>query len=317
MRPAAHCAQALVERARHDPRIWVVDGDLADSYGVDRFAQAHPERFLMAGIAEQTMVSTAAGMAACGLRPWVFSFAAFLCFRAYDQIRVGLAQTGVPVTLVGSHAGGCGGPNGKSHQALNDIAAIGSLPNLDIWTPGCEADTRFVVDAVLARERPAYLRYPREPLGALPGEPAECRWIGARARFALVSCGLFTHVALDAARRLRELDVDAGVIHLTRLAPFPAAEFAALLRDVDGLWVVDDHTRRGGLADLLHAEGFAVRDPVFSWPADWSGDFGPTEVLLKRHGLAADDIAARLAAELRGGGRAARSGARAAREAGR
>jgi len=301
MRPATHCAETLVDRAAEDRRIWVLDGDLADSYGVDQFASAHPDRFLMAGIAEQAMVSTAAGMAACGLRPWVFSFAAFLCFRAYDQIRVGLAQTGLPVTLVGSHGGGCGGPNGKSHQALNDIAAMASLPNLDIWTPGCDSDTRFVVDAVLAASRPTYLRYPREPWGNLPGEPAECRWAGERARHALVSCGLFTHIALDAASRLRERGIDAGVIHLARLAPFPVVAFEALLDRVDNIWVVDDHTRFGGLADLLRTNGFAVREPVFSWPANWSGDFGSTDLLLKLHGLTGEDIAARVADELPSG----------------
>lgn len=298
MRPAAHCAQTLVERAGHDPRIWVLDGDLADSYGADRFASTHPERFLMAGIAEQSMVSTAAGMAACGLRPWVFSFAAFLCFRAYDQIRVGLAQTGMPVTLVGSHSGGCGGPNGKSHQALNDIAVMASLPNLDIWAPGSDADTRFVVDEVMKTNRPAYIRYPREPWGELPGEPAECRWIGQRHRFALVSCGLFTHVADDAAERLRALDIDAGVIHLTRLAPFPTAAFDVLLNGVDGIWIVDDHTRFGGLADLLRSNGYAIREPVFSWPANWSGDVGSTAELLRRYHLSGADIAGRIAADL-------------------
>jgi len=300
MRPAAHCAQTLVERARHDSRIWVLDGDLADSYGADRFAQAYPERFLMAGIAEQAMVSTAAGMAACGLRPWVFSFAAFLCFRAYDQIRVGLAQTGMPVTLIGSHSGGCGGPNGKTHQALNDIAAMASLPNLDIWAPGSDGDTRFVVDQVMNRERPAYVRYPREPWGELPGEPAECRWIGERGRFALVSCGLFTHVALQAARRLREFDVDVGVIHLARLAPFPAVALGTLLQRVEGLWVVDDHTRFGGLSDLLRSNGYPAREPVFSWPANWTGDTGRTEELLQRHGLTGHDIATRVFAQLNG-----------------
>ncbi|VBN85071.1 transketolase family protein [Burkholderia pseudomallei] len=303
MRPAAHCVQALVERAAHDRQIWLLDGDLADSYGADRFAVAYPQRFLMAGIAEQSMVSTAAGMAACGLRPWVFSFAAFLCYRAYDQIRVGLAQTGMPVTLVGSHSGGCGGPNGKSHLALNDIAVMASLPNVDVWAPACDRDTRFVVEAVMLTDRPAYVRYPREPWGELPGEPAECRWIGARRRIALVSCGLFSHVAHDAAEQLRALGVDAGALHLARLAPFPGEAFGTLVDGVDGIWVVDDHTRFGGLADLLRANGYAVREPVFSWPANWSGDVGPTAELLRRYGLCAADVAARIAAELERRGR--------------
>ena len=83
-RLAAVCARELLERARIDPRIWLLDGDLADSYGAMAFAEALPERFIMGGIAEQNMVSMAAGMAACGARPWVFSFAAFLAYRAAD-----------------------------------------------------------------------------------------------------------------------------------------------------------------------------------------------------------------------------------------
>src|SRR5687767_4405253 len=112
MKLADHIGALLPGFAQTHPELVVLDGDLADSDGAIHFARACPERFLMAGIAEQNMVSVAAGMAACGLRPWVFSFAAFLCYRAYDQIRVCLGQTRQPVVLVGSHAGGLSGRNG-------------------------------------------------------------------------------------------------------------------------------------------------------------------------------------------------------------
>jgi transketolase C-terminal domain/subunit len=121
------CGQELARLADQDDRIWALDGDLGDSDGALHFARRHSRRFVMAGIAEQTMVSLAAGMASCGKRPWVFSFAAFLCYRAYDQIRVCLSQADQPVTLVGSHSGGCTGHNGCSHSTErsvpHDIAA--------------------------------------------------------------------------------------------------------------------------------------------------------------------------------------------------
>ena len=123
LRLADHCGLHLSRLAETDERIRVLDGDLADSDGALHFAERHPDRFLMAGIAEQSMVSVAAGMASCGLRPWVFSFAAFLCYRAYDQVRVSVSQAGQPVTLVGSHSGGLSSRNGKTHAALNDIAS--------------------------------------------------------------------------------------------------------------------------------------------------------------------------------------------------
>src|SRR4051812_32039274 len=119
-----------------DDRIWVVDGDLGDSYGLDDAAiRKLGDRFIQAGIAEQTMVGLAAGLAACGLRPFVFSFAAFLCCRAYDQIRVCVSQTELPVVFVGSHAGGCNASNGKTHSIVNDVAIMATLPNVDVWAP--------------------------------------------------------------------------------------------------------------------------------------------------------------------------------------
>src|SRR5690349_18346972 len=119
-----HCGRYLAVMAEIDQTICVLDGDLADSDGAHWFAERHPSRFFMAGIAEQAMVSMAAGMASCGLRPFVFSFAAFLCYRGYDQVRMGLSQARQPVTLIASHSGGATGRNGPSHAALNDLALM-------------------------------------------------------------------------------------------------------------------------------------------------------------------------------------------------
>ncbi len=201
-RLADHCGQYLSELAVADLRICVLDGDLADSDGAIHFAQRFPERFTMAGIAEQCMVSVAAGMASCGLKPWVFSFGAFLCYRSYDQIRVCLSQSRQPVTLVGSHTGGCSARNGKTHGALNDLALMASLPNMQVWAPGDTADLKFAMHSILGGDQPAYLRLPRRPLDALAGEPAPCRWIGTPQLVTLVSTGLGTHLALAAQKIL-------------------------------------------------------------------------------------------------------------------
>jgi len=209
-----------------------------------------------------------------------------------------LAQTGMPVTLVGSHSGGCGGPNGKTHQALNDIAVMASLPNVDVWAPGSDRDTQFVMQEIIKAARPAYIRYPRESWGELPGTAAACRWIGARRRFALVSCGFFTQIALQAAMHLRDGGIDIGVIHLTRLAPFPAIELAAALTNVESLWVAEDHAHFGGLADPIRSNGFSVEEPVFGWPANWAGGVGPASELLRQHALTPDLIADRIAKKL-------------------
>lgn len=127
-----------------DDRIFVIDGDLADSDGAICFANKRSDRFIMAGIAEQNMVSLAAGLAETGNRPRLFSFASFLCFRGYDQTRICLSQAGQPVALVGSHAGGLGGRNGKSHTALNDLSLMLTLPRLQVWAPADEAEVAYL-----------------------------------------------------------------------------------------------------------------------------------------------------------------------------
>jgi transketolase len=291
LRLADHCGLHLAERALHDPRLWVLDGDLADSDGALHFAERHPERFVMAGIAEQNMVSVAAGMASCGLRPWVFSFAAFLCYRAYDQLRVCLSQAEQPVTLVGSHSGGLANRNGKTHAAPNDVALMASLPNLTVWSPGDEHEVRFAADAILAGDAPAYLRLPRRPLAPLGGEPAACRWIGEPAPLCFLATGVATHLALNACELLRAEGSDAGVLHVARLSPFPADEVREALADVERLFVVDDHYTFGGLASLA-AEAGVHPQRVFGWPRGWSGQSGDDEDLMRVGGLHPTQITA-------------------------
>lgn len=291
MRLADHCGLALSELAAHDGRIWVLDGDLADSDGAMHFAERHPERFLMSGIAEQTMVSVAAGMASCGIRPWVFSFAAFLCYRAYDQIRVTVAQARQPVTLVGSHSGGCSGRNGKTHAALNDIAVMASLPAMQVWAPAGPAEVRYACRAILDGNAPAYIRLPRRPLDDLPLAPSAAGWIGEPSRVALAGTGLGTHLAVEARELLAASGLSLGVLHCARVRPLPEL-VRETLRDVDELFVVEDHSTFGGLASLLMQLGLRARITPIGWPPDWPAQSGDDAELLQLHGLRPDAIAA-------------------------
>jgi len=292
---ADHCGRILAERGDREPRLTVLDGDLADSDGAFHFATRHPARFLMAGIAEQNMVSVAAGLAEAGLLPWVFSFAAFLCYRAYDQVRVCLSQARQPVTLVGSHAGGLSGRNGKSHAAPNDLALMLSLPHLAVWSPGDCADVEFAIHAILGEPAPTYVRFPRTPIDearGLPGPPAELRWLLPRQPIALVSTGLASHWALSAAGHLAEAGVEVGVLHCLRLRPLGA--LAEELRGVRWIFVVEDHRTFGGLASLLHGLGLPAAITALGWPDDFSGKSGKDEDLLLAHGLSADRLAQRI-----------------------
>ena len=300
MRLGDHCGRYLAELARARGDVWVLDADLADSDGAVHFATEHPDRFVEGGIAEQSLVSMAAGMAACGARPWVFSFAAFLCFRAYDQIRVGLSQARQPVTLVGSHAGGCAGRNGKTHSALNDLALMTTLPGMRVWSPGDPADVRAAVDDVLAEAAPAYIRLPRRALPALPGAPAAVRWVTAPAPAALITTGLSTHLAVDACTLLEELGHRVGVVHCARLVPFPADELVDLVDRCGVLVTVEDHVPTGGLGSLVRDRAGLRPVASLGWPAEWSSGSGNDADVLSSGALDPFSICVRVAAALDG-----------------
>ena len=284
------CGSYLAEKAESQESIWVLDGDLADSDGAEQFSARCPNRFVQAGISEQCMVSAAAGMASCGIRPWVFSFAAFLCYRAYDQIRVGLSQTQLPVTLIGSHAGGCGGRNGKTHIALNDVAVISTLPNMDIWGPADGNDVRLAVDSILSANGPNYIRLPRTPLPLLSGKPAIARWIGSPTPVALVTHGLATHWALEVQELLASNGVNVGVLHVNKLWPLDYILECGLLDQVRCALVLEDHAVLGGLGSLLRHIGYKGQMKQLGWPLGWSGQSGADNDLRQAAKLTVSDI---------------------------
>ena len=266
--------------ARSDNRVWVIDGDLGDSYGVDVLATSSlSERFIQAGIAEQTMVGLAAGLAACGLRPVVFSFAAFLCCRAYDQIRVCISQTELPVVLVGSHAGGCNAANGKTHSILNDVAIISTLPNIDVWAPADTTDAVYVLHQALQSPRASYIRLPRDPQRRLPGDAASYRWWGTPGPTAIVSTGLGTQWAFEVRKLLLSFGVDLPVLHLLRLTNVSLPEIAKTLLDVDSLIVIEDHCEFGGLADIVRRQFPEKTVTAIAWPQGWTGASGEADAL--------------------------------------
>lgn len=288
------CGEYLSEKAEVDSSIWVMDGDLADSDGAEEFMMKHPKRYIAAGIAEQNMVSMAAGMAASGLRPWAFSFAAFLCYRAYDQIRVCVSQTGLPVVLVGSHAGGCSGRNGKTHTALNDIAVMASLPKINIWAPTDENDTKLAIDMIIASKQPTYLRLPRDPQSIILQSKEEVRWIGKPSKVSLISYGASTNWALEAQRILLQQNIEVGVLHFCKIWPFSSEKISELLKEVEVTFVVEDHYAIGGLASLLAHCKFNIEMHSLCWPSGWSGQSGQSEVLLDHFHLSGSRIAEKI-----------------------
>lgn len=290
-RLGAVIARRLAALASADPRIWILDGDLGDSYGVDELAAgALRERFIQAGIAEQTMIGVAAGLAACGQRPWVFSFAAFLCCRAYDQIRVSVSQTRLPVVLVGSHAGGCGAANGKTHIILNDVAIMASLPDIEVWAPADAADAVYAAAEAVAAPSAVYIRVPRDAQTALGGEPAVVRTFGDPSGAVLVATGAGTQWAMRVRALLRARGLDIAVVHVLRLAPFPVRELEHALAAAGRAIVIEDHYDCGGLADMIRRELPALEVTGVGWPRHWSGSSGSSGDLRSACGIDEESI---------------------------
>lgn len=285
-----HCGRILADHMKRDEKILVLDGDLADSNGAIYVHQEHPERFVMAGIAEQSMVSVAAGLASVGMKPWVFSFAAFLCYRAYDQIRIGLSQARMPVKLVGSHAGGFTGRNGQTHAAINDIAVIASLPNMHVWSPACKQDLMYAMQQMIDDDNPTYLRLPREPLADLPAQSGEWCWLKPSQRITLIATGLSVHIALEVYTLLLNLNLEVGLISINRINPLPKNLIQELNESCEEVIVIEDHCQLGGLASLLSLQRLTCRIHSKGWSSNFTGQSGDFNDILHHFELNPDRL---------------------------
>lgn len=274
----------LLELSVLDESIWVLDGDLADSNGADVFVQKN-DRFVQAGIAEQNMVSMAAGLATTCKKPWVFSFSAFLCYRAYDQIRTCVSQTRLPVTLVGSHAGACTGRNGKTHASLNDIALMSTLPFMQIWAPADADDVKHIVRSQLLSNSPSYVRCPRDSQPKLPGISSDIRQIGTSTPVAIFCYGISAHWAVHIQEELHKQHIEVTILHFCKVWPLDPSELESKLKGIEVAFVLEDHYPIGGLYSLMKYFKTPCSLISFSWPLNWHSHSGLTHELLAHYGL--------------------------------
>jgi transketolase len=280
-----YCGEMLSLHMDSDPDIYVLDGDLADSDGAIYIHNHHPNRFIMAGIAEQSMVSIAAGLATVKRKPWVFSFAAFLCYRAYDQIRIGISQGNLNVKLVGSHAGGFSGRNGQTHAAINDVAIMTSLPNMEIWSPACPADLSFAIKQMTGNLKPTYLRLPREPLSDLQGQQETWYWLFPKQRINILVYGITVHIALQVLDLLLTKNLRVGVIVVNRIWPLPDNIMDTLESICTDLIVIEDHYRIGGIGSILSLMRLSCKVHSIGWNLNFTGQSGDYNDVLENFEL--------------------------------
>jgi transketolase len=287
--------RALARLGGNDPRLVVLDADLATSTQTRAFAEKYPERFIEVGIAEGNMIGIAAGLALAGKVPVAASFACFLAGR-FEQIRMSVAYNRANVKLVGTHAGIGIGEDGYSQMATEDIALMRSLPNVAVIQPADGRETEQAVEYMLSHDGPVYLRLTRQKVEDVT--PANCRFEFGRGRvlrdgsdLAIVASGAVVGPALRAATLLAEDGVDCAVLNIHTIKPLDSRLMQEWAGRVDRFLTVEDHSVDGGLGSAV-CEAVAEASPVLvhRHGVREFGESGTAEALYRKHGLDAEGI---------------------------
>ena len=283
-----------VEAGKADPRVVVLCADLKESTRAEQFEKVFPERFIEMGVAEQNMATVASGMAAAGKIPFIASYAAFSPGRNYEQIRTTIALNRMPVKICGMHAGVSVGPDGATHQMLEDIGMMRMLPGMTVIVPGDAEEARKAVVAAATHDGPVYLRFGRAttPVFTTTDTPfrigkALTLWEDSAPNVALLATGSMSYTALSAARTLSENGIGCIVLHVSSVKPLDEEAILDAARKASRVITVEEHQAAGGFGSAV-AEFLAENCPV---PvkrlgiADHFGQSGTPEELLKHYGL--------------------------------
>jgi transketolase len=291
---------ALLNVARENEKVVVLDGDLGNSTKTEYVRQEFPERFFNIGIAESNLVGIGAGMAACGLVPWITSFSSFLLCNAYDQIRLAVAMSNINAKVLGSHGGITLGKDGPTQMGIEDLALMGGLPTFTILVPSDPASMHAAVKAATDFEGPVFLRSSRValpeiyPMDDCPFEIGKANVVREGSDLTIVACGIMVAAALDAAADLAEEGIEARVLDFHTIRPMDIEALAAAARETGAIVTAEEHLLQGGMGSNV-ARVVAEQFPVpmrFVGLADVYTESGEPEDLLKKYKLTAVDIAA-------------------------
>lgn len=244
--------ETLVELGKENTNIVVVDADASKSSGAIKFKEAIPERFINVGIAEQNMVGVAAGLATCGKIAFAASFGVFTSMRAVEQFRNSVCYTGLNVKLAGTHAGLETGEDGGTHQAVEDIGIIRSIPTTTLFVPSTPNCTRKLTRLAASIYGPVYIRLGKDPAEELYPENEEFRLGGSKQLrdgddATVMACGNMVAVAVEAAGILEAKGKKVRVIDMYSVKPIDEEAIVRAARETPGIVTVEDHSIIGGL----------------------------------------------------------------------
>ena len=291
--------RALVDLGEQDPRIVVLVGDLAESTMVHFFAERFPERFIEVGIAEQNMMSISAGLAAMGKIPFLATYGAFASCRSADQMRVSVAYSNLNVKIGGAHGGISVGPDGATHQAMEEISIVRSIPNMTMVVPCDFWETYKATVAAAKAAGPVYIRFGREDVPVVTDQDTPFT-IGKGEVFAeggdvtIVACGVMVYEALRARETLAARGVSARVVDLHTPKPLDRALIERCARETGGIVTAEEHQVNGGLGGAV-SELVVQTCPVpmeLVGVNDRFGQSGKPAELMDAFGLRASNIVA-------------------------
>lgn len=289
--------EALARLGEEREDIVVLDADLSKSTKTAKFAERFPERFFNMGIAEQNLMGTAAGLALAGKIPFCSTFAVFASGRALDQVRNSIAYPRLNVKIVATHAGITVGEDGASHQSVEDIALMRSIPGMTVIVPADAVETEKAVWAIAAMEGPVYMRLGRGSVPVVHGADyqfqlgkAELMCPGQDATIA--ACGVMVAVALEAAEMLARERVQVRVLNLATIKPLDEEAVVTAAKETGAVVTAEEHNIIGGLGSAV-AETLGEHFPVPLERVgirDVFGQSGTPDQLMAHYGLRAVDL---------------------------
>lgn len=278
--------------------ILVMDADLSKSTKTDTFKKKFPERFINTGIAEGNMISTAAGIASTGRVVFASSFAMFAAGRAFEQVRNSVAYPKLNVKIGATHAGISVGEDGASHQCLEDIGIMRTIPNMVIINPADHVEAMAAVEAAINHDGPVYLRFGRLPVPQIFGDDYKFELgkgvtISEGKDATIVATGLMVPYAIEARELLAKEGIDAGVINIHTIKPIDAELLTAAAKKTGAIVTAEEHNVIGGLGSAV-AEVLSETCPVpikRVGTQDVFGRSGKPYELMELYGLTAENIA--------------------------
>ena len=290
--------RGLLEAGKQNDQVVALCADLTGSTQISLFAESFPDRYIQVGIAEQNLVTVAAGLAAMGKIPFTSSYAAFSPGRNWEQFKTTACLNNQPVKIVGSHAGLYTGPDGATHQMLEDIALMRVLPNNVVVVPCDSIEAEKATLALAADKRPGYIRLARDSSAVIttdktPFEIGKAQIFSPGRDVTIIACGTMVYQALEAAEQLFRDGIDAEVINMSTIKPFDGVTVVNSARRTGAVLTIEEAQINGGLGSAV-AEVLGEECPVplkRMGMRDRFGESGTPTELLNHFGLTGKHIA--------------------------